>query len=238
MATEPQQTVYYDPPEAPFATQKSPVRARVGHTVGAVLDASPLTWRLGSSADRPVQLYIRENFLTPGECAGLVERIDSNLYPSPLYDKEKYEGVRTSQSCNLNIHDPFVADIETRIADMLGIDRSCGEPLQGQRYDIGQEFKAHSDFFYIDQPYWEEYETHGGQRTWTAMIYLNEPASGGATAFTYLDLNVMPRLGRILIWNNMLLDGSPNPWTDHAGLPVGEGTKYVVTKWYRERTFV
>ncbi len=238
MATEPQQTVYYDPPNAPFATQKSELRADIGRAVGAKLDSTPRTWRLGSSPERPVQLYIQENFLTADECHQLCEKIDSNLYPSPLYDKDKYEGVRTSQSCNLNVHDPFVAGIETRIADMLGIDRGFGEPLQGQRYEVGQEFKAHADFFYVDQPYWAEYEPHGGQRTWTAMIYLNEPASGGATGFTYLDLNVMPRLGRILIWNNMALDGSPNPWTDHSGQPVGEGIKYIVTKWYRERTFV
>jgi prolyl 4-hydroxylase len=36
----------------------------------------------------------------------------------------------------------------------------------------------------------------------------------------------------------MALDGSPNPWTEHAGMPVQAGTKYIVTKWYRERIFV
>jgi prolyl 4-hydroxylase len=70
------------------------------------------------------------------------------------------------------------------------------------------------------------------------MIYLNEPGSGGATAFKLLGLAIEPRVGRILIWNNMALDGSPNPWTQHEGQPVGEGTKYIVTKWYRERHFV
>jgi prolyl 4-hydroxylase len=70
------------------------------------------------------------------------------------------------------------------------------------------------------------------------MIYLNQPESGGATAFNYLDLAVEPRIGDILIWNNMALDGSPNPWTAHEGRPVQAGTKYIVTKWYRERTFI
>jgi prolyl 4-hydroxylase len=36
----------------------------------------------------------------------------------------------------------------------------------------------------------------------------------------------------------MALDGSPNPWTLHEGMPVDRGTKYIVTKWYRERQFV
>ena len=33
----------------------------------------------------------------------------------------------------------------------------------------------------------------------------------------------------------MALDGSPNPWTIHEGMPVESGSKYIVTKWYRER---
>jgi prolyl 4-hydroxylase len=62
--------------------------------------------------------------------------------------------------------------------------------------------------------------------------------SGGAIGFSCLDLAVEPRLGRILIWNNMAVDGSPNPWTQHEGRLVGGGVKYVVTKWSRERPFV
>lgn len=228
---------FYDPPTIPFAKQRSDVRAAVGREVGDKLDSTPGIWRLDSSAERPVQLYIGENFLTAGECRQLCEKTDSGLYPSPLYDKEKYEGVRTSQSCNLDVYDPVVADIETRIADLLGIDRSWGEPLQGQRYEAGQLFMEHADFFYVDQPYWAEYEPHGGQRTWTAMMYLNEPEKGGATGFAYLDLVVEPKLGRILIWNNMAVDGSPNSWTMHEGQAVEDGVKYIVTKWYRERTF-
>ena len=103
MATEPQPPVYYDPPDAPFATQRSESRADIGRSVAARLDSTPRTWRLGSSAERPVQLYIQENFLSADECRQLCEQVDSGLYPSPLYEKDKYEGVRTSQSCNLNI---------------------------------------------------------------------------------------------------------------------------------------
>lgn len=228
---------FYDPPTIPFAKQRSELRASVGRLVGEKLNSTAGTWRLGSSPQRPVQLYLLEHFLSAEECRMLCEKIDAGVYPSPLYEKEKYEGVRTSQSCNLDVYDPVVAGIETRIADLLGIDRSWGEPLQGQRYEPGQCFKEHADFFYVDQPYWAEYEPHGGQRTWTAMIYLNEPGTGGGTGFGYLDLTVKPKLGRILIWNNMVADGSPNPWTMHEGQPVEDGVKYIVTKWYRERTF-
>ena len=234
---EANEPLYYDPPTVPFARQRSELRTQVGRSVAARLESTAGVWRLCSAADRPVQLYIKEDFLSAEECLQLCERIDAGVYPSPLYEKDKHEGVRTSQSCNLDVYDTIVADIETRIAELLGIERSWGEPLQGQRYAVGQEFKEHADFFYVDQPYWAEYEPHGGQRTWTAMVYLNEPDEGGATGFRYLDTAVEPKLGRILVWNNMAIDGSPNPFTSHEGRPVTGGVKYIVTKWYRERPF-
>jgi prolyl 4-hydroxylase len=237
MSTAPDPPAYYEG-RIPFSEQKSELRAAIGRRVGEKLDHTPGIWRLSSSRERPAQFYVRNGFLTPDECRRLCAQIDAGSFPSPLYDKDKYADARTSFSCNLDVRDPLVADVETRIAELLGIDNSWGEPLQGQRYSVGQQFKEHADFFYIDQPYWAEYEPHGGQRTWTAMIYLNEPEAGGGTRFKLLDYQVEPKLGRILIWNNMAVDGSPNPWTLHEGMPVERGTKYIVTKWYRERQFV
>ena len=228
---------YYEP-SIPFAQQRSELRAAVGRDVGTNLDSTPGNWRLSSSPDRPIQFYVRNSFLGADECRSLCEKIDAGSYPSPLYDKDRYADVRTSYSCNLSAQDPLVGEIDGRIASLLGIDRTWGEPLQGQRYQVGQCFKEHADFFYVDQPYWAEYEPHGGQRTWTAMIYLNRPDAGGATGFKYLDLAIEPIPGRMMIWNNMALDGSPNPWTLHEGMPVERGSKYIVTKWYRERPFV
>jgi prolyl 4-hydroxylase len=229
---------YYESEKIPFAYQRSEERAALGKMVGGKLDSTPGVWRLGSSADRPVQLYVRDDFLDQRQCQALAKQIDSGCFPSTLYEQEKHEGARTSRSCNLDVHDPLVTEVDGRLAELLGIETELGEPLQGQRYEAGQQFKPHADFFYVDQPYWPEYSSHGGQRTWTAMIYLVPPARGGGTRFPLLDTEIEPRLGRLLIWNNMALDGSPNPWTLHSGEPVGRGRKYIVTKWYRERTFV
>ena len=228
---------YYEPP-TPFAQQRSDLRSGIGRRIGKKLHQTPRLWRLCSSARQLIQLYVGDRFLDAETCRQMCEKIDEGCYPSPLYDKEKHEGVRTSYSCNLNSYDPLIVEVDTRIAGLLGMEKPYGEPLQGQRYEEGQRFREHADFFYIDEPYWAEYEPHGGQRTWTAMIYLNEPGAGGATRFRLLDFQIEPKLGRILIWNNMAIDGSPNPWTLHEGMPVESGTKYIVTKWYRERHFV
>jgi len=48
---------------------------------------------------------------------------------------------------------------------------------------------------------------------------------------------VRPRAGNLLVWNNLTADGEPNPRSMHQGSPVGAGTKYVITKWYRERAW-
>jgi prolyl 4-hydroxylase len=228
---------YYEP-VTPFAQQQSDLRAGLGRRIGDNLDAMPRLWRLCSPPGQPIQLYIGDGFMSGDACRQMCEKIDAGSVPSPLYEKEKFEGVRTSYTCHLDRNDPLIVDVDQRIARMMGMDEKHGEPLQGQRYQEGQRFKEHADFFYIDEPYWPEYEPHGGQRTWTAMVYLNEPEAGGATRFKLLDTTILPKVGRILVWNNMSLDGSPNPWTTHEGMPVERGTKYIVTKWFREREFV
>ena len=115
----------------------------------------------------------------------------------------------------------------------LGIDPAYGEPIQGQRYAVGQEFKAHTDYFEADA--YDRYCADSGQRTWTAMIYLNVPEAGGATRFRQIDKIVQPETGKLLCWNNLLPDGRPNGATLHQGMKVRRGTKYIVTKWYRQR---
>ncbi|MGJ3626169.1 2OG-Fe(II) oxygenase [Sphingomonas sp. MMS24-JH45] len=67
------------------------------------------------------------------------------------------------------------------------------------------------------------------------MIYLNEVEEGGATWFPKGGVCAVPRKGMALIWNNMSADGSPNTATLHEGMPVVDGVKYIVTKWFREQ---
>ena len=67
------------------------------------------------------------------------------------------------------------------------------------------------------------------------MAYLNQPEDGGATRFKTIGKTVRPETGKLLAWNNLLPDGRANPATLHQGMKVRRGTKYIVTKWYRER---
>ncbi|MGD9811892.1 MAG: prolyl hydroxylase family protein, partial [Sphingobium sp.] len=116
----------------------------------------------------------------------------------------------------------------------LGIAPDYGEPIQGQRYAVGQEFKAHTDYFEPDGPDYEKFCAIAGNRTWTAMIYLNEPEAGGATRFTNVGKTIQPATGKMLLWNNRRADRSLNPDTIHHGMKVRAGTKYIITKWFRD----
>ena len=218
-------------PRTPFEWQRSPARAELGRLGREALSAAGAE-RL--PADK-AEIYLVEDFLADADCAALVALIDAGCVPSPLHLAHSYDDYRTSQTCDLPTGDPVVASLDARIAALLGQNPGHGEPMQGQRYQAGQQYKMHPDFFYIDQAYWPQVDAVGGQRSWTAMIYLNEPEAGGATRFPCLDLEITPRPGRLLAWNNMDEHGAPNSWTIHQGSPVAAGSKHIVTKWYRER---
>ena len=107
--------------------------------------------------------------------------------------------------------------------------------MQGQRYDSSQYFREHTDWF---EPGTDEFASHtnpGGQRTWTVMICLNTVHRGGQTCFHRLGRCFTPIQGLALAWNNLMADGTPNPFTLHEAMPVEDGTKWVVTKWFRAR---
>lgn len=210
----------------------SPVRRRIGATVAATLAADPRATRAESDA---MVMYRVPDFLDPRACERLIALIEAHRRPSTLLKHTDDTSFRTSDSCDMDRTAPDVRPIDEGIAHLLGLDPPLGETMQGQRYAPGQQFRAHQDYFDGAADYWPAMKASGGQRTWTAMVYLNDVADGGATWFPRAGLRIAPRRGLLIAWNNMAEDGSPNASTVHEGMPVIDGTKYIVTKWFRER---
>lgn len=183
-----------------------------------------------------LQLYIWNDFLSAEECQALVDVSIDRVRPSTITQATGDPFFRTSSTCDLiHVDDPVVAQIDEKIARALGVSQTYSEGMQAQKYEVGQEFKAHTDYF---EPSTDEYDLHAGdqgQRTWTFMIYLNTTPKGGATHFTEINRKVKPKRGRAVIWNNLRKDGAVNPATMHHGLPVEEGQKIIITKWFRDR---
>ena len=206
--------------------------ARQGKTVRARLDADPKAYKVPTEL---AEIYAIGDFLTASECERLRAMIDQVAQPSQLHRSAYVEGFRTSYSGNFDPNDPLVRGVARRVDDLIGLPGELGERMQGQRYLPGQQFKPHHDFFFPTEEYWKAERKRGGQRSWTAMMFLNEVEAGGATNFTNVGIDIAPRTGVLLVWNNAAPDGSLNMDTLHAGTPVESGEKYVITRWYRVR---
>jgi prolyl 4-hydroxylase len=161
----------------PWATRESQPRSSGGRPDPAFL---PKLERIDSPL---LELYTSEDFLTPQEGSLLIELMRSHLRPSTISAPGEPDRLfRRSRTCDLSLLDhAAVRSLDERICAALQIPQAHSEPMQGQYYGIDDEFKAHTDYF-------ETYEIERfstpvlGQRTWTFMIYLNEPHEGGETA--------------------------------------------------------
>lgn len=182
-----------------------------------------------------VELFQMRGFVGPVLRAKLIAMIDQTRRPSTIADSNGDQYFRTSETCDLPPDDASVQELEALLNTVSGIDPKYGEPLQGQRYAEGQEFKPHTDYFETSGQDYEKFCSVAGQRTWTFMVYLNSVSAGGGTRFKAVNKIFKPEPGKLLCWNNRRPDGSVNPNTLHHGMKVRKGTKYVITKWYRER---
>lgn len=180
-------------------------------------------------------IFVVDNFLNKQECEKIVELIKQKLAPSTITNKsEEDTAFRTSKTCSLSeIENSLIKDVDRRICQYLGINPSYSEKIQGQHYEIGEEFKAHTDYFEINEL--EEFGATQGQRTWTFMIYLNDSQEGGETLFKNLDVSFNPQKGQAVIWCSLYPNGCPNPDTIHQSKPVLEGEKTIITKWFRSQ---
>ncbi|CAH9064771.1 hypothetical protein PSECIP111951_03215 [Pseudoalteromonas holothuriae] len=184
------------------------------------------------------QIFWVPHFMIPSECEQVISIIDSKLRPSEVTASNGDDLFRTSSTCYLEEQShPFINVLDMRIAQTMGLPSFNSEPIQGQKYDIGQEFKAHTDFFNAGESDYGRYTTPLGQRTWSFMVYLNTTPKGGETFFEKLDMEFSPQQGCALVWNNLNTLGFGNSSTLHHAKPVLEGCKYVITKWFRTRSF-
>lgn len=176
-----------------------------------------------------------KGFLNQNECTALIEMIEANNVRSSVVvggtDRSGVSETRTSSTSNLEPKNLYVKAIHQKIADHLGLDIKKGEDLQGQKYQPGQFFKEHNDYFSGDA--YDKHCLSSGNRTFTFMIYLNDNFEGGGTYFPKLEKTIQPELGKAVIWQNTI-DGEPQPNTMHEGTTITKGVKYIITSWWRE----
>ena len=193
--------------------------------------------RIYISNDKDLEIFTIPNFLKDSECDYLCEKILASNSRSQVAGYGNEPSVvmesRTSSTSNLYDEDLMVKKINKRISKELQMPLENGETMQGQLYEVGQEFRHHNDYFIGDG-----YTNHclsSGQRVYTCMIYLNDVEEGGETDFSQIGRSFKPTKGMAVVWKNSNGIGTENPASLHAGTPVIKGKKIIVTKWFREK---
>ncbi|HVF36974.1 MAG TPA: 2OG-Fe(II) oxygenase [Sphingomicrobium sp.] len=195
-------------------------------------NGDPVSVPQGKLLSENPQVIHFERLLTASECAYLRNAGGEKFEPSMVYDQDRKlvrDTIRTSDGAAIHwlVEDPAIVALNRRIAAISGNAYEDGEPLALLRYSPGQEYRPHFD-----------YVEGGNRRLQTALCYLNEDYDGGETEFVRTGLKVKGGMGDVILFRNDSVDGGPNPMSEHAGLPVVSGTKFLATRWIRESRWI
>jgi prolyl 4-hydroxylase len=192
-------------------------------------DGAPLALPGIETLSADPRVVLAPDFLSPAECAYLVQAATPMFEPSMVIDPRSNtfvrDAVRTSDLAGFPfaLENPAIHAINRRIAALSGTDPAQGEPLQILRYAQGQEYKLHLDAL----------PGGGNQRVLTVLVYLNDDLRGGETVFPDLGISVAPQRGMALLFANADAAGHPDGRMRHAGQPIVSGTKYLASRWIR-----
>lgn len=212
-------------------------RISQGHTICAGGHEVRVLQRL----ERPVVVTL-ERVMTDAECAQLIDLARPRLQPSTIVDRRTGTQVvadRNSDGMFFGLHEnPFIARLDERISALMNRPVENGEGLQVLHYGPGGQYPPHFDFLIPRNTPSRESIARSGQRVSTLIVYLNDVPEGGETVFPAIGLSVSPRRGNAVYFEYTNSRSQVDPRSLHAGAPVTQGEKWVVTKWMRSQRFI
>jgi prolyl 4-hydroxylase len=181
-----------------------------------------------------------DHLLSVEECEYLIGLSARLLVPAEVLDRTT--GQRAQSRVRTNsvavfwpVHQDLVVHaINLRLAAATALPAENGELLNILMYRPGEEYRPHYDFF----PPAIAAGDPNGQRIRTLLAYLNTDFADGETSFITAGMKIKGNVGDAIVFHNCDAAGAPDRSTLHAGLPVTRGQKWLVSKWYREKTFV
>jgi prolyl 4-hydroxylase len=175
-------------------------------------------------------IVILGNVLSDEECEALIQLSKDKLQRSKIGNARERHELRTSTSMFFQqAENDLVTKIEKRMASIMNIPVEHGEGLQILNYQIGQEYKAHFDFFSSAN------RTVTNPRISTLVMYLNDVEQGGETFFPKLKFSVSPQKGMAVYFEYFYNNQELNDLTLHGGAPVITGDKWAATQWMRRK---
>ena len=180
-----------------------------------------------------------ENCLTQEECEHMI-RISKPVMKKSLVSNGS-KGVESAGRTSHNAwiqhgHDEITKSIGEKIAKIVGLPLENAEAFQVIYYDTNAEYRSHYDS-------WDHNGSektlrcmkYGGARLKTALVYLNDVEEGGSTKLSRLNIDVLPKKGKLLLFENTYPGTNiKHPLSEHAGRPVIKGEKYAFNLWFKE----
>ncbi len=187
-----------------------------------------------SKVEKPFILHL-DNVLSAEECEQLISLSSERLKPSKVVDsvtgEERVASGRTSKGMYYSLmENSFIAKLEKRFEEITSYPIEHGEGLQVLNYLVGEEYKAHFDYF----PTNKVDHSKGGQRIGTLLLYLNDVEEGGETVFPKAGVSIVPKKGSAVYFHYTNSMGQVDRMSVHSSIPVIRGEKWVATKWIRE----
>jgi hypothetical protein len=190
-------------------------------------------------------IYACSAFLDGTACEALIAVAKPHLVASTAGGNTSSAG-RTSKSCMLARSRAEAQALLARCAELTGQPVEHLEDPQVARYRPGEFYEPH-----LDAPDAKRdadgagFVACGGTRIATVLVYLNDVASGGETAFTRLHspasspaspLVVRPQRGKALLFFPASASGRVDVRLEHEARPPCDGAvKWVAQVWVRQR---
>lgn len=187
------------------------------------------------------QLCLLGNFLSGDECDRVIEEARPRLKRSKVLvagasgDAESQSVQAYARTSEQTAFAPGASELldrlRLRVALLTRWPDTHMESAQVAHYRPGADFAPHHDYFCPVAH--RALIAREGQRIATVLVYLSTPESGGATAFTDVEVEVFPQKGSALVF--AYPEATPASRTLHAGVPLGAGDKWIATFFLRDR---
>lgn len=186
-----------------------------------------------SNKNNPFLYELHVEVLHKKDCENLIEEF--NVFKTARTINGDFESDRKYRKAEIAVYEnesELLKKVREIISEKTKTNINQQEtPISIIKYDVGGEYKPHYDS-YGDMK--EISIPESGDRVKTAILYLNDNYTGGETEFPLENFKIKGNQGDLLFWNNLNEDRTRNRRTLHAGLPVIEGTKYIIVVWIRE----
>lgn len=185
-------------------------------------------------------VYTIDNFISNDECDHFISESKPHMKQALVSsNNDGYVSKGRSGTNHWIPHnkDNITLSVGNRIANYIGVPLNVAEQYQVIHYSVSEEYQMHYDSWEHDgSEKSRRCMKWGGQRLYTALVYLNDVEEGGSTRLDKLKIDIQPKKGRLLFFENVHKGtNKKHEMSQHAGMPVLKGEKWAFNLWFREK---